>query len=108
MKLLLDENIPHPLKKDLSQYEVFTVQDMGWQGKENGALLKLMLANGFDAFITADKNLQNQQNFDTYSIPVLVLSVNRLTYQNISKLLKKLIAILNSKLPKGATIIELE
>ncbi|MCP9292062.1 DUF5615 family PIN-like protein [Gracilimonas sediminicola] len=108
MKLLLDENIPHPLKKDLSQHEVFTVQDMGWQGKENGALLKLMLANGFDAFITADKNLQNQQNFINYSIPVLVLSVNRLTYQNISKLLKKLIAILNSKLPKGATIIELE
>jgi hypothetical protein len=52
---------------------------MGWQGKENDALLRI------DAFITVDKNLQNQQNFNTSPSPVLELSVHHLTYQDISK-----------------------
>jgi len=39
MKILLDENIPKNLKKDLSQFDVITVQEMGWNGLQNGALL---------------------------------------------------------------------
>ncbi|MDZ7756223.1 DUF5615 family PIN-like protein [Rhodohalobacter sp.] len=100
MKLLLDENIPHSLKKDLSEFEIFTVQDVGWQGKENGELLGLMLENDFQALITADKNLQSQQNFRTYPIPVLVLNVPRLTYQNIPELLP----VLKEKTKKGVKI----
>mgnify|MGYP006275047183 CR=1 FL=1 len=42
MKLLLDENIPKKLKKDLLKFEVFTVQDMEWNGKQNGELLQLL------------------------------------------------------------------
>lgn len=105
MKLLLDENIPHPLKKDLADFEVFTVQDLDWQGKENGELLELMFDNNFEALITADKNLQSQQNFKTYPIPVLVLNVKRLTYQNILKLLPKLKMTLKTKLVAGSHVI---
>ena len=30
MKLLLDENLPRKLKRDLPNHEVFTVREMGW------------------------------------------------------------------------------
>ena len=74
MKLLLDENLPKKLKRDLTIHEVYHVSDKGWQGKKNGELLALMLAEGFDALITIDKNLKFQQNFSKYPIPVLVLA----------------------------------
>ena len=105
MKLLLDENIPRKLKNDLTEFEVFTVQDMGWNGKKNGELLELMISNRFDALITADKHLQNQQNFKKYSIPVLTLNVRLLTYQHMIGLLPELRKRLNSELPSGPTLI---
>ena len=105
MKLLLDENLPKKLKNDLADFEVFTVQEMGWSGKQNGELLELMISNGFEALITADKNLQNQQNFKKYPIPVLTLNVKLLTYQHMLKLLPKLREQLLEPLPNGPIII---
>ncbi len=53
MRLLLDECVPKRLKRELLGHEVKTVQDMGWAGIKNGALLKL--ADGqFDALLTDD------------------------------------------------------
>ena len=43
MKLLLDENLPKKLKQDFSEFEINTVAEMGWAGKTNGELLKLMI-----------------------------------------------------------------
>ena len=61
MKILLDECTPHVLKKLLTGFEIKTVQDQGWSGITNGALLRL--AEGqFDVFITSDQNLKYQQN----------------------------------------------
>ena len=57
MKLLLDENLPKRLKADFPGHETFTVSDLGWNGKTNGELLKLMMEDGFDVLITFDKNL---------------------------------------------------
>jgi hypothetical protein len=35
--ILLDENLPVPLKNDFSDsFEVLTVYDKGWQSKKNG------------------------------------------------------------------------
>lgn len=80
MKLLLDENLPRRLKQDFSDFEIYTVAEMGWAGTTNGALLKLMIANNFDALLTFDKNLQHQQNFQKYSLTVFVLSAPNNTY----------------------------
>lgn len=62
MKLLPDENLPKRLKSLLVPHDVSTVREMGWNGKGNGALLALMMQNGFDALITFGKNLRCQQN----------------------------------------------
>jgi hypothetical protein len=51
MKVLIDENLPKPLKIDLPEHEIiFIVSDMSWNSKKNGELLKLMLNEGFDVF----------------------------------------------------------
>lgn len=57
MKILLDENLPRKLQVDLGpENEVRTVGDMDWNGKKNGELLGLMVTNGFEGFVTIDKN----------------------------------------------------
>lgn len=61
MKILLDECIPRLLKRLLSEFEVSTVQAMGWTGVTNGALLA-MAEGEFDVFVKTDKNLRYQQN----------------------------------------------
>jgi hypothetical protein len=101
MKLLLDENLPKKLKSDFPKHEVFTVRDMNWNGKKNGELMLLMIENSFDAFITFDKNLQFQQNFKTYLIPVLVLNAQDNTYQTLMRLTSKINLTLQSKLDPG-------
>ena len=78
---------------------------MGWNGKQNGELLQLLLSKGFNALITADKNLQNQQNFKKYKIPVLVLNVKLLTYDHLNRLIPRLLKALSSELANGPTII---
>jgi predicted nuclease of predicted toxin-antitoxin system len=58
MKILLDENLPKKLKITFApEREVYTVREKNWNGKRNGELLGLMTLDGFDAFITIDKNL---------------------------------------------------
>ena len=107
MKLLLDENIPVKLKYRLSQYDVRTVAEMSWSGLTNGELLAKLQSEHFEGFITSDKNLQYQQNFINYPIPVFVLAPKRNTYDFIMEILHKLIfAIENQKFQPGINVIK--
>src|SRR5450631_2106362 len=74
MKLLLDENLPHQLRNELSGHECFTVAFMGWAGVENGALLALAKSSGFDALLTKDANVAYEQNLINLPIAVVILS----------------------------------
>lgn len=77
MKILLDECVPVPLGKILSEHICRTAQQMGWKSIENGALLDL--AEGeFDVFITADQGVRYQQNLTGRRIAILELSTNKL------------------------------
>jgi hypothetical protein len=38
MKILLDENLPHELRHEISGHDVFTVKYLGWSGMKNGLL----------------------------------------------------------------------
>jgi Domain of unknown function (DUF5615) len=109
MRLLLDENLPKRLRVDFPEHEVFTVRDKGWNGIKNGELLKLMLADGFHALLTFDKNLQYQQNFNKYTITVFVLSARINRYLVLTELSPKIHDFLNSELmPIGAVVIKFE
>jgi predicted nuclease of predicted toxin-antitoxin system len=72
MRILLDESLPRRLWSTFAGHEVATVVEVGWSGVENGELLKLA-ATRFDIFVTADQNLQYQQNLSALPISVAVL-----------------------------------
>ncbi len=73
MRVLLDECVPRPLRRELEEHEVATVQELGWSGTKNGALLRRTAEAGFDALVTTDQNLEYQQNVVTAGAPVVVL-----------------------------------
>ncbi|QDW24638.1 DUF5615 family PIN-like protein [Pedobacter sp. KBS0701] len=105
MKLLLDENLPKRLKEHFESHEIYTVRDMGWNGVKNGELLKLMIADEFDVFITFDKNLQFQQNFSKYTLPIIVLNAFDNTYLTLKEFIPQILLLLKSNLKVGANII---
>ncbi|MEH2065152.1 MAG: hypothetical protein V7K50_23315 [Nostoc sp.] len=76
----LDECVPRPLRRELTDYEVRTVVEMGWSGKKNGELLQLMMQQNFTILLTTDQNLRYQQNLQQAGVAVIVLvaSSNRL------------------------------
>lgn len=95
MKLLLDENLDVKLRFRFGPtHEVMTVRQMDWLGKENGELLHLMQANGFEALITGDKNIQHQQNWQRYPLPVIVLVARLKIYAELVKLVPQVLALL--------------
>ncbi len=81
MRVLLDECVPRPFRRELPGHDVRTIQEMGWDGKKNGELLALMAADGFEALLTVDQNLRFQQNLAASGVAVIVLvaASNRLT-----------------------------
>ena len=106
MKLLLDENLPKRLKLDFPEHEIYTVRDQGWDGKKNGELMRLMVADNFNALLTFDKNLQHQQNFNIYTIPVLVLNAPNNTYLTLKELVPIIKETLRDDLQAGGIEIK--
>ena len=78
MKVLFDVNMPLPLRKELRGHEVTTAQSINWGELENGALLDAAEKAGFNAFVTADRNLQYQQKLSGRRIGIVVLPGNKL------------------------------
>ena len=98
MKLLLDENLPRKLKVDFGpDFEVKTVRDMGWTGKKNSELLELIALNGFDFFVTVDKNLRYQQNLDRFDFSIFLL----ITVNNRRETLQKLVEKIKDRIKKS-------
>jgi predicted nuclease of predicted toxin-antitoxin system len=78
MKILIDESLPRYTLQIVQGYEAYTVQYMGWGGTKNGELLSRAEGN-FDVFLTADKNLQHQQNMTGRSLAIVVFPSNKLS-----------------------------
>jgi hypothetical protein len=78
LKILLDENLPHELRFHLSAHEAFTVRYLGWDGLKNGALLRTTEEAGFEAFLTADQGLDEQNNRATRRIAVVLLTAQKI------------------------------
>ena len=97
-RIILDENLPHPLRSELGEYEVFTVQYQGWSGIKNGELLKL-IEGSFDVFLTADKNLRYQQNLAGRRVAIIELPFTRL--KSLLPLLPQIRATINSTIEGG-------
>ena len=55
-RILLDEDVPTGLRHLVPGHDVRTVPDIEWAGMANGRRLVAAEANGFDIFITDDRN----------------------------------------------------
>ena len=76
MKILLDECVPAQVRHAFPGHNLVTVQEQGWTGIKNGALLEAAESAGFDLFIVADKNLRHQQNLAGRRLAILELWTN--------------------------------
>jgi predicted nuclease of predicted toxin-antitoxin system len=93
MRLLLDESLPWRLARLLEGHEVESVQRAGWAGFKNGELLKLA-SSRFDAFITADQNIQYQQNLSALPLTVFVLAARSTSFADLIPLIPELLRLL--------------
>lgn len=75
-RILLDANMPRGLLARLPAYEVRTAHRMGWSQLANGALLAAAEAEGFEAMITADRNIRYQQNLSGRRIALVELTTS--------------------------------
>ena len=101
MKLLLDENLPHKLRTEITGHDVFTVAYMGWSGVENGALLAVAAQAGFEALITNDRGLEFEQNLATLPLAVVVLLTKANTVEAIRPFLPALHSALVTLQPRA-------
>lgn len=99
MRLLLDECVPRALKRELRGHEVRTVVEMGWSSQRNGALLALMVKNGYEGMVTVDRNIRFQQNVRASGIAVIVLEARTNRIQDLRPLVADLLAVLESVRP---------
>ncbi|MGO9058498.1 MAG: DUF5615 family PIN-like protein [Candidatus Binataceae bacterium] len=73
MRLLLDEQLPRHLARELTGHDVRTVRQQGWTGAKNGELLRWAVAAAFEVFITADKSIPFQQNLAQRALAIVIL-----------------------------------
>ena len=106
MKILPDENLPAKLKYDFGEnFETHTVKDMEWLGKKNGELLALAAFNGFEIFLTLDKNLKHQQSIHKFDLKFIILLAVNNKHQTLQPYINKVKALLNSEnIPKISEI----
>ena len=102
MRILLDESLPRPLRLTLIGHEVSTVRDESWTSLTNGMLLR-QAAEHFDALLTADQNVEFQQNLAILPISVVVLVADSNRLESLEPLIPDVLEAL--KILKPRTLI---
>ena len=103
MRILIDECLNWRLSRALTGHYAVSAQKMGWSGIKNGKLLALAVENGFDVFLTGDRNLSFQQNLTEFSIAIIVLEADGIQLQHTLPLMPKVLA-LHSELKPGTVV----
>lgn len=99
MRILLDESLPRQLAGELTGHDVRTVRQQKWNSMRNGELLARAQVEGFDVFITADQNLEYQQNLARASIGVIVLIARTNRIEDLISLVPDLLETLSNTQP---------
>ena len=94
MRVLLDESLPRQLARELTGHETRTVTQQRWRGLKNGLLLAQAEAEGFDVLVTADQNIEYQQNLDTVGVGIIVLAAVTNRIEDLLPLVPALLAAL--------------
>jgi len=74
MLVLFDHGTPRTLARHLIDHHTVTeARARGWERVENGELLRVAEAAGFEVLVTTDQNLSYQQNLKSRKIAIVVL-----------------------------------
>ena len=99
MRVLLDEQLPRQLAPYLVGHDVRTVQQQRWAGLKNGELLSRAERAGFQVFLTADQNLEFQQNISRSGLRVLVLRAASNVLEDLLPLVPSALAVMQDIRP---------
>ena len=106
MLVLFDNGTPRTLARYLIDHHTVTeARARGWQELENGELLNVAEAAGFEVLVTTDKNLRYQQNLASRKIAVVVLGQGRWTL--IKPHVMQVVAAVNVATPGGFVEVEI-
>jgi predicted nuclease of predicted toxin-antitoxin system len=100
MKLLLDENMPHKLRRHLPGHNVFTAAYMSWGGIRNGELLQRAASEGFDAILTIDAGIEYEQNLSALPCSVVIIRAQSNAFEHIEPHLPALLRALTALQPR--------
>ena len=90
----------------MPDHDCYTVKYMGWDGIENGDLLRVAASAGFDALISNDKGLEYEQNPTALPLAVVVLISKDNKRATIEGMVPKLIEILSVLAPRSFVKVE--
>ena len=99
MRVPLDESLPRLLAPLLVGHDTRTVTQENWTSLGNGALLK-HAATEFDVLLTADQNIEFQQNLKTLPIAVVVLVAESNRLESLEPLVSAVLQALAVLSPK--------
>jgi hypothetical protein len=98
MLVLFDNGTPRTLARCLIDHHAVTkARARGWDELENGELLTVAEAAGFEVLVTTDKNLSYQQSLAGRKIAVVVLGQGR--WSVIKRCVPEIVAAVNTAAP---------
>ena len=101
---MFDENMPRLLRLDLPEFEVRTVQEENWSSLKNGVLLR-QAQEKFDVLVTADKQLEFQQNIAQFDIAVVVAAAQSTRLHHMRLILPMLRSAIAQCRPGIVTVV---
>jgi putative NIF3 family GTP cyclohydrolase 1 type 2 len=105
MLVLLDQGAPAPLRRHLSHHIVKTATQQGWATLANGDLLTAAEAEGFDVFVTTDRNLRYQQNLTSRRIAIVVIA--HAQWPGLEPHVALVVAAIDNAIPGTYAVVEI-
>ena len=105
MRVLLDNNVNQRFANLLTGHHVVSARSQGWAELFNGDLISAAEREGFDVLITADKQMQYQQNVSSRRLTILILNSLFIRLGDIAPLAPKVQAGLDSSPDSGAFLV---
>lgn len=105
MLILLDHGTPAPLRYALKGPVVVEAVERGWDRLANGDLLTAAEGAGYEAFVTADQNIQYQQNPEGRRIAIIILGNSR--WPGLRRYVDRVLAAVEAATPGSYSEVEI-
>lgn len=99
-RILLDESLPRRPRGAFQGHDLVTGVEAGGSGVENGEWLR-SASTGFGLFVTADQNLEHQQNLDALPFAVAILIARDTRFESLRSPAGDLLRQSPDRVPRG-------